>query len=476
MTVPHLATPWAPRSGVYTIPGSFIMKLALGEAPDGGVPSSIEVRHGVSEPATRIDGGAIDRVIRDHAGPARLTRVHAAAATALGRRGARRDAFDDVEHATGMSRTFRVDVDRGSSIANVVDAVRQLSTVEHAYPQYVCTACDAASEPIDVAAGWEARDLVYGSEAMAYEPGDAAVIVAVVDSGVAVHHPELDDRLRAGFDTVQLRTGDFAAGVTLLGDRKHTDTRPIDHFVGHGMGCAGIIGAAGLGMPPGLAGCAPLLPLRVLGAARLPGRKDPIGIGAIADIDCGMKMAVDLGAKVLSMSFGTADAALESHAPKPHHDVVTYALARGCVLVAASGNSGADEVYWPAAYEGVIAVGAVGGTGQVSSFSTRGRHVALCAPGEHVLTAALEGYQLATGTSFAAPFVTAAAALLVSRAARRSYPLDGARVREVLVASATPFAAAAPNGCGSGILNVHAALQALDQAIDDRTTESQIDE
>lgn len=63
----------------------------------------------------------------------------------------------------------------------------------------------------------------------------------------------------------------------------------------------------------------------------------------------------------------------------------------------------------------------------------------IAAPGIRVLSTGLNGYQLVTGTSFAAPFVAAAAGLLVSRAARRAYPLDSAAVRRILRASADPW-------------------------------------
>jgi len=139
---------------------------------------------------------------------------------------------------------------------------------------------------------------------------------------------------------------------------------------------------------------------------------------------------------------------------------------RGCILVAASGNSGKEEVYWPAAHDGVIAVGSVSLDANPSSFSTRGDHVALCATGEHIATCNIQGYQLATGTSFAAPFVTAAAALLVSRAQRRSYPLSGHDVRRLLVETAAPWSDPRTRGCGTGILNTLAALRALDREID----------
>src|SRR5439155_22345721 len=121
-------------------------------------------------------------------------------------------------------------------------------------------------------------------------------------------------------------------------------------------------------------------PTRVLGSAQMRGRKERIGVGRISDIDEGMKAAVDLGAKVLNMSFGTPIAGLDDADPVPHADVVQYALERGCILVAASGYSGQAERFTPACLEGVIAVGALDDDGEPCAFSTSGSHVALCAP------------------------------------------------------------------------------------------------
>ena len=210
--------------------------------------------------------------------------------------------------------------------------------------------------------------------------------------------------------------------------------------------------------------------MRALGAAKLPDKDQPVGLGAISDLDMAMKRAIDLGAKVINASFGTEDRALHPSSPRPHRDVVDYAMARGCILVAASGNNGAETRYWPAAYPEVIAVGAVNAGGRPAAFSTRGPHVALCAPGERILTADLSGYQYATGTSFAAPFVSATAALLVSRAARRAVPLTGPTVKDIIVRSAQPFAGGAPaQGFGAGILDATAALALLDARLDQAT-------
>ncbi len=469
MTIRSLALPWAaPGERTYCLPGSVLMTLALGEAPDA-IPSMFDIRRGHSMPATAIDGGAVDRIVRRFAGDTHIARVHAAAASWF-TPGKRHCHFDEVEQMSGLARTFLIKVTPGTAIGALAQALAQIPTVTSASPNYVAVSPLDAGTPIavdpDSDAAWSPRAMIRAPEALAYEPGDAATLIGLVDSGVALDHPEVAGRLRTGFDTVHLGSDAVAPGIKLLGEHQRYDTNPTDHFVGHGMACAGIIGSIGLRMPPGLAGEAQMIPLRALAAAKLPNRPSPVGLGAIADLDAAVKLAVDLGAKVINMSFGTDDSALSSASPKPHADVVRYALARGCILVAASGNNGMETRYWPAAHDGVIAVGAVADDKTVTNFSTRGEHVALCAPGERVLSAGLEGYQVVTGTSFASPFVAAAAALLAARAARRAVPLDSVSARALLVDSAQAFGEKPRPGCGAGILDAAAALVALDAMID----------
>src|SRR6185369_14759215 len=129
--------------------------------------------------------------------------------------------FNDDEHVCGLSRTFRVDVDRGSPIGSLAMALNEVPTVEYAGPNYLSVVpfeTPAGAEPtLDLEQAWATRDLILAREAMAYEPGDARVLVGLVDSGVAAHHADTIGRFRAGFDTVQLGEGDFATGVTLMG-------------------------------------------------------------------------------------------------------------------------------------------------------------------------------------------------------------------------------------------------------------------
>ena len=508
MTIRKLALPWAVSGErTYCLPTSLMLTMAPGEAPDG-IPCLQDVRSGHALAFGKIDGGPIDRIVAHYAGKVRIARVHAAKAS-WHKPGQRHLRFNALEQSTGVARTFMLEVAVGTPIGTLLAELAQLSTISAVSPNYVCVSpssigqpwpaalsatrppapgaralagcgptdrgpTDAAANALDQA--WAPHLMIRAPEALAYETGDSAVLLGLVDSGIVPDHPELSGRLRAGWDTVHLKSDGVGPGVKLLGEHMRRDSNPLDQFVGHGMACAGIMSGLGLQLAPGLAGESQIIPLRALAAAQLPGGTHAVGIGAIADLDAAVKLAVDLGAKVINMSFGTDDAALAPDSPKPHADVVRYALEHGCILVAASGNNGQNTRYWPAAHDGVIAVGAVGEDGQPTAFSTRGEHVLLCAPGERIFSTGLTGYQHVTGTSFASPFVAAACALLVARAGRRATPLAADTVRQILMDSCQPFGGKPVTGCGAGILDAAASLVLLDAQIEKMRDEERIED
>lgn len=451
-------------------PRRLLLTLRLGELPEH-LPSWISCRRYGVVPAERIDGGPIDRLLRHHGGALRCTRLHSARtprAARPGVTGARR--FDNIEQLTGVARVLRIEVADDAALPRLVEALAQVDRVERVTVDRLC------ATPFDVAtwrttrrvpadeAQWRSRELVRLPAALGYEPGLPSVRIGLADTGVRATHAELgESSVAAGFDTVDLTRADVGS-LELLGDSTRFDEQPDDD-VGHGTGCAGIMIAIGHLLPPGAAGACQLVPVRVLGAARQGDSR--IGIGALANIDSGMKRLIDVGVKVINMSFGTPASALRASDALPHLEVVRYARARGVLLVAASGNSGIEERYYPAAHDGVITVGAVDDDLSPSTFSTRGAHVALCAPGRGVWTCGLDGYAPLSGTSFAAPFVAAACALLAARAERRAWPLDPELAQDVLRSTTRAFARAGIDGCGSGVLDAAAALRALDQHIDD---------
>ncbi|MCU7917141.1 MAG: S8 family serine peptidase [Candidatus Thiodiazotropha sp. (ex Epidulcina cf. delphinae)] len=457
--------PWSPDHTRRALRGRILLKMANDDGPRNA-PHYLQT--GVLAAPLHFDRGNVDRAIRRHSHAMQVTRAYQPSrAPLLGSPVA--NAWDNIEERIGLARTYRIDIDPDTRLLHLLDTLRGLSNVELATPHYLCDTPfeldrrygnDRPADP------FYAQNMVGVAEALGFEPGDRALQVGVVDSGVDLGHPELLAALRPGVDTVDLPTQILTGDVHLVGDSENPDRIPRDE-IGHGTACASIIAATGQRMPKGLAGAAQLVPARALAGVRMLESNHLTAMGSLPDIDQAVKTLVDLGVRVLNLSFGTPASALRDDDPMPHQDIIEYALQRGCILVAASGNDGAFQRYFPAAHPEVLAVGSVNPRSEPSAFSTRGDHVLLCAPGEDVLAATLDGeYQENTGTSFAAPFVTGACALLLSRAARYGRPLDAATVKSFLSAYARPFAIGSDSrGCGAGVLDVPASLRGLERAL-----------
>lgn len=275
----------------------------------------------------------------------------------------------------------------------------------------------------------------YAPERLAPLATGAGVTVAVIDSGVDRRHPQLAGRVLDGTDLLD-PGGDGSRDCA-----------------GHGTGVASIIaaaprdGTAFRGLAPG----ARILPVRVSEQQVVEGRESGRTVSA-GDFARAVRWAVDHDADVLNLS-------VVLYADDPAvRAAIGYAVDRDVVVVAAAGNlhDAGDPRPYPAAYDGVLGVGAIGADGARAPFSQTGPYVDLVAPGSDVLMAAPgEGHHRAEGTSYAAPFVTATAALL-----RQYRPeLTAAQVAQRIVATADP----APGdgrggGYGAGVLNPYRAV------------------
>lgn len=274
------------------------------------------------------------------------------------------------------------------------------------------------------------------------------VVVAVIDTGVLYRDHERGRRAPDLAGTRFVPGWDFVDG----------DDTPDDEH-GHGTHVAGTI-AQSTHNAIGVAGVAPdaaIMPLRVLNAQ---------GGGRSGDIAAAIRWAADHGADVINMSLGGG---LPSRAMA---NAVTYAHDKGVVVVAAAGNTGRGRVEYPAAYDHVIAVGAVRADGQRAYYSSYGDALDIMAPGGDlrvdqngdgmpdgvVQNTMLRGdpmhhdYLGFQGTSMAAPHVAGVAALLRAEGLR-----DPDAVERVLRDSAREAGPA--SDFGAGILQADAALQ-----------------
>ena len=263
------------------------------------------------------------------------------------------------------------------------------------------------------------------------------VVVAVVDTGVQADHPDLKGQMLKGWDFVE---SDGKAG-----DRN-----------GHGTHVAGII-AAKANNKRGIAGLAPssrILPVRVLNSA---------GNGSTVAVARGIVYAVRKGADVINLSLAGSNPDAQVQA------AVRYAVRRGVVVVAAAGNSGCNApTTYPAAFPGVIGVGASDRAGGVAPFSNCGTYVDVVAPGTGITSTMIKRPSLALpcaygksycaldGTSMASPHVAAAAAILISRTKHR---LSLSKVAYLLTARADDIVTPGyDTASGRGVLNIRRAL------------------
>ncbi|WP_369168065.1 type VII secretion-associated serine protease mycosin [Streptomyces sp. R28] len=260
-----------------------------------------------------------------------------------------------------------------------------------------------------------ALDAMHTQEAWQTTKGKG-VTVAVLDTGVEPDHPDLSGNVLDGQDMVG-----FGAEP---GDRA---------WARHGTAMAGIIAGHGhgAGNGDGVMGIAPeakILPVRVILEDGDPARAKARSTrgNALAD---GIRWAADHGADVINLSLG--DDSKSAHPEAGEDEAVQYALKKGAVIVASSGNGGekGDHISYPAAYPGVIAAAAVDRYGTRASFSTRRWYATVSAPGVDVIIADPDHkYYEGWGTSAAAAFVSGAVALL-----KAAHPgLTPAQVKKLL--------------------------------------------
>lgn len=333
--------------------------------------------------------------------------------------------WSSQEVGSGLDRVYRLVLQSNANIpAGLVDAIRLLPEVEQVRSGAIgdMDLQPQRAQSFSTRTNRAARDAIYLDEAQTFSQGDAAITVAILDTGVDLNHPEYSDALLPGYDFVDILDG----ANEFIGDFLGADPIPEDE-VGHGTHVAGIIAAKGQNMPRGVVPRCRILPVRVLAAMSKDGRR--VGAGLVENINNGVKWAIDHGAQVINMSLGVR----HSGGGLPHQEVIDYAQQHGVTVVAASGNDGQQALYYPGAFPSVIAVGAADDNGNVAEFSTFGEQVSFIAPGVDVYSSGLQhGYAFSTGTSHAAPFVTGAVALLKSYARAQGHELDDPQVKHVL--------------------------------------------
>jgi len=270
---------------------------------------------------------------------------------------------------------------------DITEFIKRVSTdlyVRHAEPNGVVHGSYTPDDP-----RWNQQwgpKKIYCPEAWDYQKGNTRIFVSILDTEVDYNHEDLSGRVIKGYDYV------------------NNDNDLMDDH-NQGTHCAGISGAI-MDNNKGIAGAAQVavIAVKVL---------DDTNSGTWENIKDGIYYAANYGgptycSNVISMSFGGSgyDPDVET--------ACNYAYnTKGCLLVAASGNYGGEQIAYPAAYGKVIAVGATDSNDQRWSGSNYGNKLELVAPGVGIhSTIRNNGYSDMTGTSMAAPHVSGVAALM----------------------------------------------------------------
>ncbi len=271
---------------------------------------------------------------------------------------------------------------------------------------------------------------VQAPSAWEVDTGSGRAVIAVIDSGIELSHPELSENIWRnpfeeidGTDTAGNGYKDDIYGWNFVNDNNNPNPPNTDES--HGTHVAGIASASGRDGAVGMSWGNLIMPLRALA-----GRD-----GTVADITEAIYYAADNGADVINLSLG-GDENLHLR------DAVNYAHGKGVLLIAASGNSHPLPIAYPAAYENVIAVGASDRDDLRAPFScyippTHGYRLDLVAPGVEILSTLPGGvYGSESGTSMASPFVAGLASLIISYKNDRGIPWSNDEVRRILIQNA----------------------------------------
>ncbi|MBN1637822.1 MAG: S8 family serine peptidase [Ignavibacteriales bacterium] len=304
--------------------------------------------------------------------------------------------------------------------------------------------------------------------------GDSNIIIVIIDTGIDYEHPDLKNNLYINkledlnnngiLDAFDLNGVDddgngFIDDVcgwdftdrhgfpfdSVSGDYLDWDNNPYDDH-GHGTYVAGIVGAE-FNNRIGISGLAPHCKIMNLRAF------DPEGSGEEDDVASAILYAVEVGAKVINMSFGDNSFSFVMK------DIIEYAHSKGVTLIASAGNSNSNQPHYPSGYNQVISVGSSSEYDSRASFSNYGSTLDLLAPGTNILsTQKGNRYTTGQGTSASAPFVSATAGLLLSIVPT----LTNEEIKQIIKTNADDIGIPGwDENSGSGILNVYKAITSI---------------
>ena len=337
---------------------------------------------------------------------------------------------------------YRVKLRAGLGVDRAVLEASRVAGLAYIEPNYLYSAFEDPNDPDYAKLQW-APQKVQADLAWPLWKSRTPTVIAVLDTGIDLNHPDLENKLFRD-----------SAGTVIGYDFINGEIYPKDDH-GHGTHCAGIA-AAQINNKIGMAGIAgwnadlsgsdsndtKIMPIKVL---------DAKGSGSVLAIAKGITFAVENGAKVISMSLGSTETSTTLT------EAINYAWSKGCVLVAAAGNSGVSAKAYPAASPNVISVAATDSTDTLASFSNYGSWVLCAAPGVKIYSTYPGGYNTLSGTSMAAPLVAGEVALLASHAP----DLSNAALKAFVLKNVDPYKRYGNRTIKGGRVNVYKAIFAI---------------
>jgi subtilisin family serine protease len=285
------------------------------------------------------------------------------------------------------------------------------------------------------------------AEAWAYTSGDSSIVVAVIDTGVDIDHPDLVHAITdTGYNAVTDEVGLIYA----------------DDDRGHGTQVAGII-AAKKNNGLDIAGAAENVKIMPIKANTFYYNSSGVLVTTSSfrdsDIIDAMHFAIEQEVDIVNLSLGGSYNSLVNAVMEQAKDL-------GILIFAAAGNTGGTNnseaartrYAYPASYSSVVSVASISDNLQRSFFSTFNDRVELSAPGHNILTLTRNGYTTSSGTSFASPYVASMAALIWSY----DPSLTNLEIRQLLIDTAIDLGSIGyDNETGHGLVNVYRAISAL---------------
>jgi len=377
----------------------------------------------------------------------------------------------EVPGSVNLRLVYELQVPAGLALAKARAQLLATGVVEYVEPLYIREPQYQPNDPLadSTAANKQYHlSLTQAYRAWDFTKGDTSLVIGLTDTGIRYTHEDLRQQIKYNYaDPINGVDDDRDGYVDNFRGwdfSNNTNDPMYEAFTGHATQVASIVSAQA-DNGKGLAGVGfrcKFLPLQIF-----PGTTT----GSFAGFEA-IVYAADHGCRVINMSWGGAGGY-----SRFEQDVCTYAAVnRDAVLVAAAGNTPINVLFYPASYDHVLSVSATNSADGKADFATYNRRVDLVAPGVNIAiaygrpTATAAGepdvdYWTGNGTSFAAPQVAGAAALVRVRFPQLNAEQVQAQLRRTTDASlyALPANIAYQGYLGTGRLNIARAVAALAQ-------------